>query len=125
VLLNSHLLSEAERCCDRVAILNKGALVTEGALQDVLARSQGGGILVRTAPAPDDALVAALAPLVKSAKREGDDAVVVELASDGDVDKVVDLVRARGLSLRELAPRRATLEDVFLGLVVPPEETAS
>jgi hypothetical protein len=108
-----------------VAILNKGALVTEGALQDVLARSKGGGILVRTAPAPDEALVAALAPLVKSVKREGDDGLVVELASDGDVDKVVDLVRARGVSLRELTPRRATLEDVFIGLVVPPNgETA-
>jgi len=40
VLLNSHLLSEIERVCDRVAILNKGRLVTEGRPAD-LARPRG------------------------------------------------------------------------------------
>jgi ABC-2 type transport system ATP-binding protein len=40
VLLNSHLLSEVERVCDRVAILNRGRVVTEGRPVD-LARPRG------------------------------------------------------------------------------------
>jgi hypothetical protein len=51
-------------------------------------------------------------------RREGD-GLVVELAAEGDVDRVVDAIRTRGVSVRELAPRRASLEDVFIGLVVP------
>jgi len=39
IFLNSHLLSEIEMICDRVAIINKGRIVAEGALEDLLAKT--------------------------------------------------------------------------------------
>src|SRR4051812_35441053 len=45
VLLNTHLLSEVERVCDRIAIVNHGRLVREGRPRDL---EQGGGVEVET-----------------------------------------------------------------------------
>jgi ABC-2 type transport system ATP-binding protein len=41
IFVNSHLLSEVELVCDRVAILNKGVLIKEGLVEDILAVSAG------------------------------------------------------------------------------------
>ena len=45
VFLNSHLLSEVERICDRVAILDRGRLIAEGTLADLRARAPGAASL--------------------------------------------------------------------------------
>ena len=112
ILLNSHLLSEAELCCDKVAILARGKVVAAGRTDDLLAKG-GREFVVRTVPSASEEDLAKIGTVAKSVTREGEH-LRVELAAEGDVDRLVDLVRARGLSLRELLPKKSSLEEYFL-----------
>ena len=114
IFLNSHLLSEVERVCDRVGILEKGKLVREGTI-DELTRT-GCVFTVETAPPPGPEILEALKPLTVAAERTAE-GLSVGLEKDSDVDRVVDLLRARGLSIRGLACKRLSLEEVFLDAV--------
>ena len=111
VFLNSHLLSEVERLCDRVAILERGELVREGTI-DALTRGQN-VVRITTVPVLDTVTQAVLAQQAVSVQRR-DDGFEIGIRRDEDVDGIVDLLRSRGYSLRGLTQKRATLEDVFL-----------
>ncbi|MBM4783321.1 MAG: ABC transporter ATP-binding protein [Archangiaceae bacterium] len=100
LLLNSHLLSETERVCDRIGVLHDGTLKLEGSLDDV--RRVTTRWQVKFAP--------------------GADASVLEAAGfvgglfEGDVDELnaaLDEVRAKGLKLVSLSPDSKDLEQVL------------
>ena len=114
VFLNSHLLSEVERLCDRVAILERGEIVREGSIAELTA--SGNLYSIVTSPPLDDAHLEALRGLTLSVARAGD-GVDVTMREERDVDQVVDWLRARGIGIRALALRRASLEEVFLAAV--------
>jgi ABC-2 type transport system ATP-binding protein len=113
VFINSHLLSEVELICDRVAIMNRGRLAREGTIAElteqrnvyVVGLAEGD-----TFPADD----------VRAA---GFDAHAdghywnVALKDGQAIDAVVDLLRAQGLGLRHLVEKRQTLEDTFFQTV--------
>ena len=115
VLLSSHLLAEVEELCNRVAIVRKGRIAYEGKL-DELRREAGLSYTLRTT---DDVR----ARSVVSA------AAAIEADSDGpdgslrfhpdDVTAVAALSRSlhdAGIDVIELAPRSATLEELFFDL---------
>jgi ABC-2 type transport system ATP-binding protein len=124
VVFSTHLLADVERICDRVAILDRGRLVTEGPLEELLAaharpiyrlgpaRGQGAavGVLVdrlRAAPWTTDV----------SAR---DDLVRVTVSDPvGAAVAILPLVVAAGVVLDSFERARPTLEDVFLELVGP------
>ena len=71
---------------------------------------------VRTDPAPDPELLNAILTVASSAKNvEGD--LEVHLGLEADVDRVLDLIRARGIGVRALLPKKRSLEEVFLATV--------
>lgn len=117
VLLNSHLLSEIELTCDRVAVLRRGKVVATGAVEE-LTRPSSTYKLV--ASAIDDALLAAFRESGASAERVNGHIV---LSVDGveHLNALVDRVRASGGMISELAPIRSSLEDVFVDLIRAPE----
>jgi ABC-2 type transport system ATP-binding protein len=116
IFLNSHLLSEVERICDRIGIMEKGKLVREGTLE-MLTRGESMYILT-TAPALDSAARHALLEVAVSVSPANvDGACLIELRSDADIDRVIDLLRARQVSIRGLETKRLSLEDVFMQVV--------
>ncbi len=114
IFLNSHLLSEVERVCDRVGIMERGTLLREGT-PDALTRVER-EFALQTVPELDEAQVAAVALLVRSAARteQGLDVVV---ADERDIDAVVDYLRARGVGVRGLTAKKLSLEEVFLDTI--------
>jgi ABC-2 type transport system ATP-binding protein len=113
IFLNSHLLGEVELICDRVGILQKGEMVREGT---VAALTQQRGLFV-LGLAPDQTF-----PAEEVAGHGYDVSPRGELWEVGlrdgqSIDPVVDLLRARGLSLRHLTEKRQTLEDLFVETV--------
>ena len=113
ILLNSHLLSEIERTCDRVAVLRGGRVVAEGRIEDLTAT---GFRYKLVATGVDDSLVAAFRETGASVERVNGHLDVT--AKDLDhVNALVDRLRAAGGKLQELSPVRSSLEDVFVGLV--------
>ncbi len=113
ILVNSHLLSEIERTCGRVAVLRAGRVVAEGRIEELTASGTGYRLV---AAGVDEALVAKLRATGASLERV--DGHFDLTARDVDhLNAVVDLLRAGGAKLQELSPVRASLEDVFVGLV--------
>jgi ABC-2 type transport system ATP-binding protein len=112
VFFSSHVLSDAEALCSRVAILAKGHLVTAGPLQEMLAFEVRGWELV--ASSVGDALVRALEPRARRIVRVSDGRYAIELPLDPPPDRVLAEIAAAGASLVSLNPLRDTLEDFFV-----------
>jgi ABC-2 type transport system ATP-binding protein len=112
VFVSSHLLGEVQQMCDRVAILARGRLVTEGPVVEVLAHGRSSRLVVRVEP-----IDVALATL-RSADLEAiaeDDHILVRLPSE-DAARVTRVLADAGLYLQELRPEEVDLETVFLEL---------
>jgi len=116
VFLNSHLLSEVEQVCDRVAVVDHGRVIAEGTMDDLL-----GGTAVRVR-------VAGLAQADKNqlAKfgRIDDEGEQLTFASldPGRVPELVATIVSMGGRVYEVAPRHQTLEDRFLQLLEDEEK---
>jgi ABC-2 type transport system ATP-binding protein len=113
VLLNSHLLSEIELTCDRVAVLRGGKVAAEGTI-DELTRKSAKYKMVATPV--DDTLVAAFRETGAGVERVNGH-MVLSVDDLQHLNALVDKLRAGGGVLSELSPVRSTLEDVFVDLV--------
>jgi ABC-2 type transport system ATP-binding protein len=116
VFLNSHLLSEVESVCDRVAIIDHGMIVRQGALSDLVAGALEAEVRLDALP---PALLIALGERWPAVPAAGPDAagcwtVRLTLQEDADLPRVADLVLRHGAGLHALIPRRTTLEDLFV-----------
>jgi ABC-2 type transport system ATP-binding protein len=115
VFFSSHVLSDAEALCSRVAILAKGRLVATGRLADMHAFRASGWELV-VAGLGDDA-IAALAARVRRSVRIGDGRYLLELPLEPPPDRLLGDLSAAGAHLVSLNPIRQTLEDFFVAQV--------
>jgi ABC-type multidrug transport system ATPase subunit len=112
VFVSSHILSEVQHICDRVAILARGRCVAAGPVGEVLSGGRATALVVRI----DD--LGRAADVLRSdgmeARLDGD-ALRVEL-SPSEGARVTRVLAERGLYVRELTPEVADLEEVFLQL---------
>lgn len=115
ILLNSHLLSEIERTCDRVAVLRQGRVAAQGTIEDLTAQTSRYRMVVSD---PDDALIASLKETGAGIERVNGH-LIVSTRDLEHVNALVDRVRSRGAMLAELSPVRSSLEDIFVDLVAP------
>ncbi len=126
VILSTHVLADVERVCDRVAILDRGRLVIEGPLEELLAEHARPLFLLDPDPGQDaavDDLVARLsgAPWATTVTVEADGRIRVVVADAATAaTAVLPLVVESGVRLASFERARPTLEDVFLELVGPP-----
>ncbi|MFG2076781.1 ABC transporter ATP-binding protein [Nonomuraea maritima] len=114
IVLVTHFMEEAERLCDRVALIDAGRVVAVDSPAGLTGRV-GGGQRVRFRPTIpfDDALLLAL-PEVSDVSRTGDRVVVT---GDGNLAPAVTLALAeKGVVPDDLRIERATLDDAFLAL---------
>ena len=116
VFLNSHLLSEVEQVCDRVAVVDHGRVIASGTMDELL-----GGTAVRVR-------VAGLTPADKNKLSdfgriddEDDQLTFANLSPDRVPDLVAAIVGMGG-RVFEVAPRHQTLEDRFLQLLEDKEK---
>jgi len=122
VIFSTHVLSDIERICDRVGILDRGRLVTEAPLPELLARYALP--LYRLEPEPgQDAALARLATAlggVPWADRVEVDGIAMTVGVTDETSASRDLLRAvvaADLRLASFERVRPGLEDVFLRLV--------
>ncbi|WP_420478170.1 ABC transporter ATP-binding protein [Brevundimonas sp. FT23028] len=105
VILASHQLSEVQRICDRVAIMNKGKLVLEGAVSELTA---AGGERLRLIGTPVEKVLGALS--VK-ATRDGE-AVLAEIRRE-DGPALIRTLVGQGVDIHEAKWVGADLESIF------------
>jgi ABC-2 type transport system ATP-binding protein len=112
VFLNSHLLTEVERVCDRVAIVDRGRVVSELDMAE-LTRDQGVRVRVTGSPDAKDAAVR-FGPV-----RVDGEWLVVEGIADADVPSLVAELVARGGRIHAVVPTHQSLEERFMELLSP------
>jgi len=121
VLFSSHVLGDVERICDRVAILDHGRLVVEGAIDELLDRYAQPVWRVEAEPGEDLALSQLadrlrLVPWVTAAVAEHG-LLTVAVSDTGVASReLLPAVAASGVAVVSVARARPTLEDVFLRL---------
>jgi ABC-2 type transport system ATP-binding protein len=124
VFLNSHLLSEVEMVCDRVAIIDRGRVVRQGAIRELVTGMLEAEVRVEGA---SPGLLARLAERWPRVTRRGrptspssvpDGAGVrtlrYALQEDREAAEMADLIVRDGARLLALVPHQATLEDLFI-----------
>jgi ABC-2 type transport system ATP-binding protein len=113
VLLNSHLLSEVELVCDRVAIIDHGRVVRSGQLADLLGAMSSIRVTVDRV---DDELLAALKCYADVLAVDGT-TVTLGVADVEVAPLIATAVMGGGYQLYGLVPVHRSLEDVFIDLV--------
>jgi ABC-2 type transport system ATP-binding protein len=112
VFFSSHVLSDAEALCSRVAILAKGRLVASGRLSDMLAFGVRGWELVIANVS--DAVIAKYKTRISRAHQIGGGRFALELPVDAVPDRLLTELIADGGALVSLNPLRETLESFFV-----------
>ena len=114
VFLNSHLLSEVEQVCHRVAIVDRGRVVAEGTLDELL-----GGDTVRIRVTDLDRVAKTGLSRFGQLDEEGDWLVIRGIDTERVPELVADVVRL-GSRVHAVEPRHESLEDRFLRLLGQP-----
>jgi ABC-2 type transport system ATP-binding protein len=116
VLLSTHYLEEAERLCDRIAIIVQGRIVATGTPRDLIAQSHARQLVtIVTEPALDRASLAAL-PGVEELQVDDHTARFRTTQTTSTLAALTALLTTSRAELIDLQVRKATLEDVFLQL---------
>jgi ABC-2 type transport system ATP-binding protein len=113
IFLNSHLLSEVEMICSRVAILNKGEMVRIGTVKDLTETGRRYRIEVW---AEQEAMFArAIARFAPSDVEKG--AATIDVADLHDLNAKIDAIRSEGIMIESIAPVRQSLEELFMTII--------
>ncbi len=125
VFINSHLLSELEMVCDRVAIMSKGTVIRQGTIAELTERSRRYEFVV-TGLRPDDPGIRE--PIgrfgarveARDAGRDGlaeSSMIEVPTSEPAEVQPLIDLLRSRGVTIVSTRPVRQSLEDLFMDVI--------
>jgi ABC-2 type transport system ATP-binding protein len=111
VLLSSHLMTEVEQVSDRVGVISKGELVSEGTVDELRGRES---LWVRAEPLEQaERVLGAVRGVEQVARLDGGLRIAADLAAAPTINRA--LVEA-GIAVGELRPERDSLEKVFLEL---------
>jgi ABC-2 type transport system ATP-binding protein len=111
VLVSSHLMSEMEHTADHLIVIGRGRLIADTPAAAFTEQGARAHVAVRT---PSAAAFTAVLAAAGGAVVPGPDGLLD--ITGLTVTEVGDLALAHGIALRELAPRRASLEEAFMEL---------
>jgi ABC-2 type transport system ATP-binding protein len=116
ILLTTHYMEEAERLCDRVAIMDHGKIIALDSPQQMIKQNfKESAIQFRMKNAPGQSVLAALKGVTHLVIDEEDITIYSENIP-ATIAALLDIATHNGTDLSDLFVRQATLEDVFLKL---------
>jgi ABC-2 type transport system ATP-binding protein len=119
VFFSSHVLSDAEALCSRVAILAKGRLVAAGKLTEMVPfRASGWELVVSNL---SQTMLDAIAPRLTTSIRLGEGRYTLDVPLEPPPEALLGELTAAGAELISLNPIRQTLEDFFVRQVSAPD----
>ena len=113
IVFSSHQLDLVERLCDRVVLIDQGRVVAQGTIEDLRARRERRLFLVQVARTGDEWIGSIPGVQLVDATPDG---LLLELASDVDEQRVLDLARSSGDVVR-FGPVRPSLGELFREVV--------
>ncbi|ELS56657.1 ABC transporter ATP-binding protein [Streptomyces viridochromogenes] len=114
VLLVTHFMEEAQRLCDRIAVIDKGRIAALDTPAGLIRRSAGATVITFTPSAPlDEQELSALPALVSVAHKGGR---ITLAGSDATVNALITLLARHRITAHQLRVSEATLDEAFLDL---------
>jgi ABC-2 type transport system ATP-binding protein len=113
IFLNSHLLSEIELVCDRVAILNKGILIKEGKVSDIATYSDT--YIFETSDLQNEVLNKLLTSF--SITLSGTNLFRIKTTDINVLNNLIDFLRTEKILIHSIVKEKNTLEDMFINLI--------
>jgi ABC-2 type transport system ATP-binding protein len=113
IFLNSHLLSEIELICDKVAILNKGELIKVGSVEDIT--STGNNYIFTTSDLSEDVMNKVL--MEYKGTLHGKNEFECEITNVEDVNKLLDYLRSSNVLIHGFSKEKNSLESMFINLI--------
>ncbi|MEU9410477.1 ABC transporter ATP-binding protein [Streptomyces sp. NPDC048281] len=114
VLLVTHFMEEAQRLCDRIAVIDKGRVAALDTPAGLIRRSAGATVISFTPSAPlDDHDLAGLPALASVERKDGR---ITLSGTDETVNAVITLLARHRITAHQLRVVDATLDDAFLDL---------
>ncbi len=121
LLISSHELLEVELISDRVGILSEGELQMSGALDELLTNRE---VMISVVDAPAEALAKLAAGGIQVEDRV-ENRVALRVPDTLNVYQALEMCRAQNLPLQSIAPRRETLEELFVRVIGAAEKKGS
>jgi ABC-2 type transport system ATP-binding protein len=117
IFLTTQYLEEADALCDRVGIIDRGHIITEGR-PDELKRALGSDVVVAVIDGDADTACAALERVdqVERVERHGNELTVLTPDAPSALSAIAVALESSGVTVRNLTMRTPTLDDVFLEL---------
>jgi ABC-2 type transport system ATP-binding protein len=116
VMLTTHNIEEAERLCDRIAIIDHGRIVASGAPHELIALSAAAPTVFLATTQPLDSGLLNRLPGVHDVTSEGPGYRFSTAHVTRTLAELMKLLEARGIEIGELRVQKATLEDVLIEL---------
>ncbi|MGW7415737.1 ABC transporter ATP-binding protein [Streptomyces sp. NPDC054863] len=114
VLLVTHFMEEAQRLCDRIAVIDKGRVAALDTPSGLIRRSSSSTVISFTPSRPLESVELAGLPEAASIERDGDRVVIN--GTDRTVNAVISLLALHHIEAHQLRVTEATLDDAFLDL---------
>ncbi|MEU8028166.1 ABC transporter ATP-binding protein [Streptomyces sp. NPDC049099] len=114
VLLVTHFMEEAQRLCDRIAVIDKGRVAALDTPAGLIRRSTGATVISFTPSAPLDDHDLTTLPALASVERK--DGRITLSGTDETVNAVITLLARHHVTAHQLRVTDATLDDAFLDL---------
>jgi ABC-2 type transport system ATP-binding protein len=119
VFFSSHIISDVEMICDRVVILNKGKVMAEGTIDDLLNKPKSIKEMEFSGLNADGIrMIASLSAVIA----ETSNRLLIHVSSDDDVDRALEIAKRHGGKLVSLVPHKQSLEELFTEKVMGKDE---
>jgi ABC-2 type transport system ATP-binding protein len=115
IFLNSHLLSEVELVTDRIAILNKGALLKIGSVNELTEKKEEYKISVDAENLIEEIALSGRSFHLKPQKING--GYSINVSGDEELNLFIDFLRSKNYLIKEIVPLKSSLEDLFINIV--------
>jgi ABC-2 type transport system ATP-binding protein len=116
VLLTTHYMDEAQRLCDRVAIVDKGKVIALGTPRELILSLGGTEVVEFTCDTPVEEKAIGALPGVHATKCHSDGASLTVEQLHKTLPLLLQHLQETGCTLKSLSTHHATLEDVFVNL---------
>ncbi len=113
IILTTHYMEEADRLCDRVAIIDHGKIIALDTPKN-LKNSIGGDVVTVTTPHPEAVIATLNEPWITHIEPHDGEVMIHLENAEGHISTMVTMLNAKRIEIDNLSIRKPTLEDVFL-----------
>ncbi len=110
IFINSHLLSEVEMICDRVAIMNRGRLVKVGTVSDLLREENSFYVIIED----EDNLLYSIPQLNEFDMKIEENKITLKNGDYETLNKLIDILRSNGIIVKGSGENKVSLEEFFI-----------